>query len=342
MKVAIIGCGAIARNGHLPAFKSSPDVEVMSCADISERVARKTAKEFEIPTYFTDYKEILKDPSIDIVSICTPPQTHFDIVIEAAEAGKHILVEKPLSIRSSEAEIIAQSVKQNNVKLCVVRNYRYFTAVKEVKERIQHGSLGHVLSFNGMALTHYPVGWTRGTWHYGPDTGTLYDFGPHLVDLLLFLSEEKVKKVIAFGAHKLTRFVDHIQIALEFRDGLAATAVISWGTGTFIFDLGIHGTGGHIYLNVRNNYYHEIHGLPTPFDEIKTFLKRISGIGKGLITGEVFTGALTFYEPLIVDFIRSIKDNTTDPVSTEEAVEVIKVLEAANKSLHLKNRWVFL
>ena len=95
MKVGVIGCGAIAQRAHIPTFNSIEGVEVQAVCDINEEKAKKTAKKYKIKEYYTDYKTMLENPSINLVSICTPPNLHAEIIIEAARAGKHVLVENP-------------------------------------------------------------------------------------------------------------------------------------------------------------------------------------------------------------------------------------------------------
>jgi len=336
--VGIIGCGAIARRGHLPAFKAIKNVEVSSVADMNKEVALRVAKEFKIPKYYENYKEILEDPSIDLVSICTPTPTHYQLILEAAQKGKHILVEKPLCLTINEAKKILQVVRKNDVKLCVVKNFRYFPEVRKALKRARTGYLGRIVSIQASALTPFPVVWTRSTWLYHK-FGVLTDFAPHLVDLILLFVNSEVTRVNAFGGDFLhtSGFINYAQIQMEFENDAIATIDLSWLTGTSISCINIHGTGGHIFLDVRNNYFYELHGIPTPIDDFKNFTRKFFKTVRGILRKELLIGQLGSYFPLIKDFIKSIQENRKPPIAPEEAFRVVQVLDAARLSLEKKS-----
>src|SRR4030042_2705734 len=103
MKVGVIGCGMIAKKAHMPAYKSLENVELIAVSDNNEQRAKSCAKEFGVKKYFSDYHELLKE-DLDLVSICTPNFTHAQITKESAQAGVHVLVEKPMATNLQEAD----------------------------------------------------------------------------------------------------------------------------------------------------------------------------------------------------------------------------------------------
>jgi len=345
MKVGIVGAGAIARRGHLPTYSAIPDVEVVGIADVDEHLAKQVAQEFKIPKFFSGCEELLKDDSIELVDICTPPDTHLDIVKSAAGRGKHTLVEKPLATSLNDALEIQKVVKKSGTKLCVVQNYRYFPAVAAAKERISNGYLGNIVTIHGLGLMSFATRWTRSTWLYHQG-GVLYDFGPHIIDMVLWLKDfSPVKSVYASGGDFTQGhmdFVNYVVIVVEFEDGSIATADVSWVTAMVgKFTLDIHGTGGSIFLDVRNDVLSEIHGFPTPFDDVRYFLKKMWRVGTGVITGNYFKGVFLGYRPLILGFLRSINGEGQIPVPVEQAVMTTAVLEAAEESLRQKKPFSF-
>ena len=103
LKIGIIGCGGIANGKHMPALQKVEDVEMVAFCDIVKERAEKAAKKFGTPDakVYEDYKELLKDESIDIVHVCTPNRSHSFITIDSLEAGKHVMCEKPMAINSA-------------------------------------------------------------------------------------------------------------------------------------------------------------------------------------------------------------------------------------------------
>ncbi len=337
MRVGVIGCGAIARKAHLPALKSINNIDVWAVSDINRRVAERVAKKFNVPNIYTDYKELLKDDSIKTVIICTPSFSHAEIAIESARAGKHILVEKPLAMNIKEAVEIIKATKDNNVKLCCVFNYRYFPAVQNAKEKISSGSLGNIVSMYGVAHTHFPISWTRSTWLYHKG-GALDDFGPHLIDMICWLNGSEVKEVYAMGGDFLRtmNFINYIQILMRFENRSLSIADISWLTGPFLFTINVHGTGGHLNLDVRYNHLEEIHGVPTPLDDLRSFKRKMITIAKDIISKAFFKGALAFYKQIYEDFFFSIEKGGEPPISGEEGLRVTAISEAAKISIKEK------
>lgn len=337
MKIGIIGAGTITRTAHLPALKSIPSIEVTGIADTDKSIATRMAKKFRIPQSYTRYQDLIKDDLIDLVDICTPPQVRLEIIKLAAEKGKHILVEKPLALSLKEALEIYRAVKEHGVKLNIVKNYRYFTSVPKVKERVSEGHLGKIVTMEGSALTPHPANLTRAMWpyHYG---GVLYDFAPHLIDMMLWINDSPVKKVCAFGGDFTggnMGFLNYSQILLEFENKAIAVVDVSWLTAILgmRFTINIHGTGGHVLLDVRNDNFIEFHGMLTPIDELSNSFKKAIKLAKNVITGSYFKGAAPFYKPLIMDFIDSIKKNREPPVPVEQGVMINAILEAASESI---------
>ena len=122
LKVGVVGCGLISKLRHIPAYKRLKDLNVMAVCDLNEELAKETAKEFEIPNFYTDTSKMFDEEDLDIVDICVPPQIHAAIAIEAMESGAHVIMEKPMATKVSDCEEMIRVSKKNNVKLSVVHN----------------------------------------------------------------------------------------------------------------------------------------------------------------------------------------------------------------------------
>lgn len=333
--VGVIGCGAVARRGHLPAYSAVSGVRVKAVADLRLSAARSVAGRFNVPGYFGDYRLLLEDPEIDVVSICTPSQTHVEIALAALRSGKHVFLEKPLALSLSEGREVVAEAERRGLKVCMGHIYRYYPVVREMVRVIGDGTLGRLVSVHGSALTHFPVGWTRGTWlyHWG---GALDDFGPHLFDVLLWLNgPSRVDTVYAVGGDFLgsAGFVNYAEILVSFDSGCVATLDISWLTGSYLFKFDVHGTGGHVYVDVFPNHFVEIHGTQTPLDDLRSYWGRTSSLLRGIVSGKLFGGGMTYFKPLIEDFVESIRKDTPSPISARDGLRVVALTEAVKMSL---------
>src|SRR5208282_3197114 len=144
MNIGVIGAGNIARSAHIPAIQSIPSLHLSGIADLDVARVKRVAKKFQIDHWYTDYNELLKDDTIEIIHLCTPPRIRIDAIRAAAAKGKHIFIEKPLALSLEEATAIRRTAIEHNITITVVQNYRRFLSAIKAKERVSGGYLGNV------------------------------------------------------------------------------------------------------------------------------------------------------------------------------------------------------
>lgn len=336
MNVGVIGAGNIATAAHIPAIQSIPSLHINGIADLNEKRVKKAAKKFHIENWYTDYMKLMNDDTIEIINLCTPPQLRLPVIQAAAEKKKHVIIEKPLALSVEEACAIRRTANEHEILVTVVQNYRGFSSVVKAKERVAGGYVGNIVSMQGTALTPHPANQSKALHYYHPG-GVLFDFGPHIIDMLLWLNGSTVNEVFAYGGDFTDNmgFVNYSQILLKFENKAVAVADMSWMTAIegMRFTINIHGTGGHILLDVRNESYLEFHGVLTPIDDALKSVNRAISTSKGALTGGYFTRPFQPYHDLIVDFITAIQQKRKPAVSVEQAIMTTAVLEAAKKSI---------
>jgi UDP-N-acetylglucosamine 3-dehydrogenase len=333
MRVGIIGAGIQAKVAHLPAFSKIEGVEIIGIADINEKSAKLLSKKFGIPDVYTDYHDLIGNNNVDLISICTPNHLHKQIAVDCALAGKHTLIEKPMATTVKDADEIVETAKENGVKLCVVQNYRLFPSVKETKKRIRNGRIGEIISMHSYG--HLLQSFNR-SWILKSRAGVIEDFGPHLIDIILYLNNfDNIKKVYAiggnFGGH--LELIVHAQIMIEFENKSIATIDLSWLSGAKEIAVYVQGTGGLLHTDIRNNHIQEIHHYSTPLDDISSISKKLKRTAKGAISGEYFSGAKTYYTELIENFIEHIENNRKLLITGEECRKTAIIIENAYKSI---------
>src|SRR5699024_5483774 len=172
INIGLIGAGfmakahSIAYAGMPMFFWPAPAIPVKKMiVDMNEDIARDAKDKLGFEAYSTDWHDIINDPSISVVDICTPNNAHAEIAIAAAEAGKHIICEKPLALTSEEAHRMYLAAKKNNIKTMVAFNYRKTPAVQLAKKYIDEGAIGKILDFRGTYLQDWsadpesPLSW---------------------------------------------------------------------------------------------------------------------------------------------------------------------------------------
>jgi predicted dehydrogenase len=207
VRVAIIGCGGIANGKHIPGLTKLDNVEFAAVCDIVEERAIAAAEKIGTSgiRVYTDYKELLKDDTIDVVHVCTPNKSHSYITIDALEAGKHVLCEKPMAKTSAEARAMLETARKTGKKLTIGYNNRHRPDSVHLKKICERGDLGEVYYAKAHAIRRRAVP-TWGVFLNEDEQGggPLIDIGTHALDLTLWLMNNyKVKSVVGNIYHKL-------------------------------------------------------------------------------------------------------------------------------------------
>lgn len=186
--IGIIGSGGIAQAAHMPGYAAYPDLcRIVAVADINPEVAKAAAEKFNVPHVFTDYRDLLKLKEVDAVSVCTPNYLHKQPTIDALEAGKHVLVEKPMAMNAQEGREMLAAAKRTGKKLQVALNMRFSTGVRTIKRFIDAGKLGEIYYARAQALRRRGIpGWGVFTQKDKQGGGPLIDIGVHILDATLF------------------------------------------------------------------------------------------------------------------------------------------------------------
>ena len=207
LKVGIIGCGGIANGKHMPALSKIAEVEMVAFCDIVVERAEEAAKKFgtKDAKVYKDYKELLKDKTIDVVHVCTPNRSHSFISVDALEAGKHVMCEKPMAINSEEAKKMVDAAKRTGKMLSIGYQNRQRPDSKYLKAAADAGEFGDIYYAKATAIRRRAVP----TWgvfinEYEQGGGPLIDIGTHALDLTLWtMNNYNPKYCVGTSYHKL-------------------------------------------------------------------------------------------------------------------------------------------
>ncbi|MCL2057979.1 MAG: Gfo/Idh/MocA family oxidoreductase [Oscillospiraceae bacterium] len=234
IRFGIVGCGMISRF-HAEAIRRTPGAAISGCYDAYRPGADAFGEALGVPV-FPSLEAIASDGAIDALSICTPSGLHTPQAIAAIQSGKHVVVEKPMSLTLAEADTLIAAADECGAKVCVISQFRFSPAVQEVRRAIQAGAFG-TLAMAELSMKYYrsheyyaQADW-RGTWKMDGG-GALMNQGIHGVDVFRFLLGP-VKSISAV-TRTLTRKIeteDSVVAALELESGALAT--ISASTSSF-------------------------------------------------------------------------------------------------------------
>ncbi|MBQ1225953.1 MAG: Gfo/Idh/MocA family oxidoreductase [Clostridia bacterium] len=205
VRVGIIGCGGIANGKHMPSLAAIPNVEMVAFCDIIEERAIAAAEKYGTPDakVYTDYKDLLKDESIEVVHVLTPNREHADITIDSLYAGKHVMCEKPMAKTAADARRMCEAAKATGKKLTIGYQHRQKASSIYAKEYIETGALGDIYYANCLAIRR------RGTPNWGvfldedaQGGGPIIDIATHSLDLTLYLMNNYEPAVVLGKTHK--------------------------------------------------------------------------------------------------------------------------------------------
>jgi predicted dehydrogenase len=229
LRWGIVGLGRFTEHTFLPAIKSVRKSIVTSLCSRDYNRAKELAEKFGVPNYFNDYDEFLKS-DIDVVYVASANAFHYEQVIKAANAGKHILCEKPLALNSKQAEEMVEAAEKNNVRFAVNYVHHFHPLVLKAKELIKDQRLGKLVSVQVNFNIDFPP---DNNFRFKKELsggGALRDIGTHMIDLLRFFGGEIIE---------IDGVIDNIIYQSEVDD--FASAIVKFEKG------------GYGYFNVSYN-----------------------------------------------------------------------------------------
>lgn len=271
LKIGLVGCGGIM-GAHLPGWKAVAErAEVTAACDVNLDNAAKRAGELggTAKTY-TDWKAMLQDDNVDAVDIALPHKFHRDAIVDAAEAGKHILTEKPLCTTLEEAKEIEAAVRANKVTLVCGHNQMFEPAPRLARQWVREGKIGRLFSMRTidcfLAGRQQPGAWGWRSTAAESGGGCALDTGYHPTYLLFSIANSEPVEVVSFSANYNQPYLDAedtAQTMVRFENGAVGTLQTSWGhprpNGQWQFHaIGeqgqIFGRGNDIYFQANDGY----------------------------------------------------------------------------------------
>lgn len=332
LKVAVIGCGSIARLRHLLEYKANKQVDIVAVCDIVEERAEEMAELYGAKAY-TNYKAVIKLADIDAISVCLPNYLHAPVSIDALNSGKHVLCEKPMATSTEEAEAMISAAKTNGKKLMVAHNQRFVSSHQAAKKIMDSGKLGKIYSFKTTFGHGGPEGWSidgAESWFFNKEQafiGAMGDLGVHKADLMRYLVGEfaEVGSFIETNAKQNTEVDDNAVCILRTESGIIGTLSASWAYAPSSDNSTIiYGENGILRLEADPEY-----SLIEEYrngDVINHKLGKIQSNDEG---GQTNTH-------VIDHFVECIVENKEPLISGEEGMKSLQVILAALKSQETK------
>eukprot|EP00871_Galdieria_phlegrea_P003573 jgi/Galph1/4216/GphlegSOOS_G2843.1 len=224
VNVAVIGGGRIGQVHMETLSFRTPLARPMMIVDFIEKVAKSTAEKFGVPKYSTDFKDVLKDPDIEAVWICSPSSQHSEQIKALAAAGKHIFCEKPLAITLKEADEVIEAVEKSKVKMMLAFQRRFDANFAKTKKCIEDGVVGDIYAVHLISRDPAPP-----PIDYIKNSGGIHnDMAIHDFDVARFMTGSECEEIVAYGACRVDP-----KIASEGNDIDTAITLLKFQNGAF-------------------------------------------------------------------------------------------------------------
>jgi len=326
--VAVVGCGYWGIN-YLRVLSELGDVAAVTACDRDPVRLKAVGERFKDVATSTDLEEVLASPSIDAVVICTPAGSHYEVAKRCLEAGKHLLIEKPITTRAVEAEELIELADAMDLTLAVSHTFLYNPGIEKVKSYVTNGDLG----------TMYYM-YSRRT-NLGPirhDVNALWDLAPHDISIFNHLLEAQPTWVSAVGQTVLRETNEDFGfVSIGYQNGVVAHIHVSWADPNKVREIVVVGSNQRVV-----------------FDDIKT-LEQVRVYEKGVAPhlsehptygefrfsirdGDIISPKIEISEPLknqCRDFLESIASGRPPRSDGRTGLQVVQVMEAIDRSIEL-------
>jgi predicted dehydrogenase len=323
VRVAAVGCGYWGPN-VIRNLDAVDGFDLCGICDTDERRLRPVASRYPSARATTNVDELLDDSSIDAVYLATPVSTHYELTRRALEGGKHVLIEKPLATTIDEAEELAELAERQRRTLMVGHTFVFSPPVRKVKELIDGGGIGPIYYIE---TTRVNLGL------FQKDVSVLWDLGPHDVSILNYWLNEVPTHVSARGRSFQGEALEDVAfVTLEYPSGILAQVQISWLAPSKLRRTSVVGLQ-------RMIVYDDLE----PVEKVKVYDRGVdrqpASFGEFQLTyrsGDILSPRLDTTEPLFIEtshFLECIRTGRQPDTSPRSAVEVVRVIHAAEKSL---------
>jgi predicted dehydrogenase len=334
VRIGIVGCGVIAQLRHIPDILRIKGAQIAAICERDSALLTRVGERLRTAKRYDDFSRMLSQEKLDIVDICTPPQTHYALSIEAAESGCHVLVEKPAALTVEEFDRIAETCTRNGVKLCQMQNKMFEPVMIAAVAQVKSGSVGDVISVNIQMLAKRAAEKARDPEHWcqGLPAGIFTEILPHPIYLAqAFLGAVEPVGVHLRNAGRDSRSTsDALKVVLEGKSGMGIIDYSSPSPREKVI-IDVHGTRKNLYVDIWNSTSVEYGtGSASRASRASENLSRSFSLLACTVSTTLSVIAGRFrsgHYNVISSFVQSVRSGSEQPVSMEQAREVIRVME---------------
>ena len=344
VRAAIIGSGLIAGKKHIPAFQRlRHKTELVAICDLNLAAAKDVADRFGIPSTYSNVAEMLRSEKPDLVDICTPPQTHTRLAVEAMRHGCHVLIEKPMALTVADCDEIVRASEEYDVNVCVGHSDLFYEPFMKARRMVANGAIGTV---RGMRIflstpTNYMTSRSE-HWAHRLPGGVIGETGPHIVYMTLaFIPQIRsvsVDTLKVMNEYPWSSFEDY-RINLIGDDAISSATVV-YTTDEWAARVEVLGNKGFLMIDLESmNVVHYRRTELKPIPVGLSLLTESVELMRAFVSNAIRVASRqvrSTHEIIISQFADSILSGSAPPVSAEEGREAVRVLNMVVENIESK------
>jgi len=334
LRVAVVGCGYWGQN-LLRNFCELEEAEVLIACDADPRSLARSRQRYPTLEVTQNYKDVLADPRVEAVVLATPVSTHYPFAHQALQAGKHVLVEKPLAQSARQVQDLVQLADRTGKTLMVDHTFLYTGAVRRMKTLVDSGEIGDLLYFDSVRIS---LGLVQS------DINVLWDLGPHDLSIMDHLCNREPISISATGVkHLETPHQNIAYVTVQFEGNLIAHFHLNWLAPVKVRRTMVGGSKKMIvYDDMENSEKVRVYdkGITQNHDP-----ERRAKMLTGYRNGDMLAPNLEDTEALRLmarEFVTSIAEKRAPLSDGNAGLRIVRLLEAAQESIEQNGRVVYL
>lgn len=344
LRVGIVGCGFVAQKRHIPGFLRLKDrILIPAVCDLNQDLAKDVANKFRIPKVYSNLSDMLSKERLDIIDVCTPPQAHMPVAIEAMEHGSNVLMEKPMALSVSDCDKMIHSAKTCGVKLSVVHNQKFYPPFMKAQELVNAGAIGKITGMRVLSSTNRNEYMTHeGHWVHKLPGGVIGETGPHTVYMsLAFVNGVENVDILAKKTLDYPWILyDDYRIELE-GNNINSSIYVSHAGDYTTSEVELFGTEGIIKMELESMILTQ-----SKLEQLKPISVALYSLGDagqkvmGVVSNVfkvILHKPMLGHDIMIEKFVDCIKNNKPVPVLAEEGRETVRVMEMIVQKLSMRH-----
>jgi predicted dehydrogenase/uncharacterized protein (DUF362 family) len=324
MKVGVVGCGKIASSVHLPSLQKINGYDLVAAADVAEARLQQVKEKFGIDETYNDYRQMLVKADIDAVFVCTPPDLHFRVVMDAIEWGKHVFCEKPLATTVDDALTIKQAFNMQRktapqtLYLMPAHNFIFTPCFNEALKLIERGEIGKIQKIKGCSATNLQFYGAKTDFRNQAKCGVIEDLLPHLIYLMHRVGGP-LEKVSCIEPRLKGGIIGNVDVTFSLANNVEANLEAQWTGLVPTLRLDLTGEQGEIHMDL----------LRTPYNItlVKDGETKNTYMGRRLRQYiDVFRSQHPSYANEHAQFLECVEKGVEPKVTVDNGVELVKTL----------------